>query len=555
MVSSIVVLALSGCKKDEPAEVVLPAALSVESPLPGAFIDAGPTVVTGIATSLSGVTVNGEPAVVTDGRFEATLDLPRGISTLEVRGTDPTGHSMFTRHAVLAGSFSPATDRVPGAMELRLNQAGLDHLGGVLSGLLDPAELFTTMSASNPIYNYYDASALPGVDDTDVDVVLTSLQFDPLDLDAAPLDGRLRLDLTLPAPTIELATFGTIAYLDNTNGDLIHVSADAVHIAADVSLDVDGDGKVAAALSNVVVDLPNFDASWDYVWGVVDWLAQLFLDLEVTVEELIGGVMTDLAPKLLGGVLSALTNTFEIELLGQPVSLDTRLTDIVADGQGIRFLADLGVGLPDVLEGPGYLTAPPATPSPDPQAQLSLALSDDLVNRVLYEAWTSGMVDLTLATADGSLDGFVLEPLGASEGSIHVTAGLPPVIVERDGQLEAQLGEVAIHIETPGGTNGGFLDVTMSGATALELSVTDNALVIGLGEPELRFVVRDSDWGASNETITNVLEEELPLDVLLLLLGNFTFPLPELEGFTIASATTTRDASGSYTDVAVTLGD
>jgi hypothetical protein len=552
MWSSIVVLSLSACKKDDLVEDAPPSALAVESPLPAAFIPAGPTEVVGIATSLTDVTVNGEPATVTNGRFAATLDLPRGISTLEVRGVDPTGHTMFTRHAVLAGAFTPAEDRVAGAMELRLNQAGLDHLGSVLSGLLDPEELFTTMSASNPIYNYFEYHGL-FVDNTDVDVNLTSITFDPLELDAAPLDDKLRIELLLRSPTIEMATYGTIAYLDDTNGDPVHISADAVHIAADVSLDVDGQGKVAADLSNVVVDLPNFEASWDYLWELVEWVAVLFLDLEVTVEELIGGIMTEQAPPLLGGVLSALTDTFDVNMLGTPVELDMRLTDIVSDPDGIRFLADLGVAFPDTLDGPGYLTAPPATPSPDPDAQLSLAISDDLANRAFYEAWSSGMIDLTLSTEDGSLEPVVLEPLGGTEGSIRVTAGLPPVIVERDGRLEAQLGEVAIHLETPGGTNGNTLDVTMSGTTALELSIVDHAIVIGLGEPELQFVVRDSDWGARNETITNVLEKELPIDVLLLLLGDFSIPLPELPGFTIASATTSRDASGSHTDVSITL--
>lgn len=557
MWSLLPALALTACNKELPEDQVVPepASLQVDAPPPGAFVPAGGTAVVGSATGLTGLTVNGQPAPVTSGRFQTTLDLPRGITMLEARGKDATDHSLFTRHSVLAGDFAPADGAVRDAMTLRINQSGLDHLAGMLSGLLNPADLFYSMSANNPIYNYYEPHGLL-VDDTDVDVYLTALTFDPLQASASTDSGVLHIDLVLPNPYIEMETWGTIAYLNDTTGDLITISASQIYVGADVAMDVGPDGTVTASMSNVVVSMPGFDAEWSYVWGVVDWLVNLFVDLQDTVEGLVGGVMIDFAPTILGQAFSALNTTFETELLGAPITLQLQLVDVQADPQGVAFVADLGVDVPERLQhqAPGYLVAPGgSTPSPDTVTQMSAALADDLVNRVLYEAWAGGMIDLTLSTDDGSLDPLMLGALGASTGSIHVSADLPPVVVQKNGQLTAQLGEVDIRIETPGGDQGNWLDVTLSGETALQLSVANNELVLGLGAPDLRFVVRDSDWGVSNETITNLLEAELPLDVILLLLGNFSFPLPEIEGFGIASATTARDASGVHTDLAIIL--
>ena len=86
-------------------------------------------------------------------------------------------------------------------------------------------------------------------------------------------------------------------------------------------------------------------------------------------------------------------------------------------------------------------------------------------------------------------------------------------------------------------------------ATAVE----SNELVLDLGTPALTMMVRDSDWGASNEAITQLVEEMLPLDLMLALVGDLSFPLPELEGIGIASAYVGRDAAQAHTNIQIAL--
>jgi hypothetical protein len=171
----------------------------------------------------------------------------------------------------------------------------------------------------------------------------------------------------------------------------------------------------------------------------------------------------------------------------------------------------------------------------------------------MYEMWAGGLVDLKLSTDDGSLDALMLAPLGATTGAVTITAGLPPAVVEQDGQFVAQLGEMALRLDTPGGDNGDYLDVVLSGATALDLTIEGTELRLDIGEPDLKFAVADSDWGASNDTITTLLEEQLPIDVILLLFGEIAFPLPEIPYLTIDHATAERDPSGVHTDLEIFL--
>ena len=85
------------------------------------------------------------------------------------------------------------------------------------------------------------------------------------------------------------------------------------------------------------------------------------------------------------------------------------------------------------------------------------------------------------------------------------------------------------------------------------VAVESGEVVLDLGSPDLHMMVRDSDWGASNESITQLVEEMLPLDSMLALLGDLSFPLPELGGIGIASAYVGRDTAQAHTNITIAL--
>jgi hypothetical protein len=551
----LLLLALA-CKKDESTtDEAVAITIAPTSPRAGDFVDDGELQVEGRVTGLTDVTVNGAPAVLAGGAFSARIEAERGIVPIEVSGLDRNGGTWTHRYSVEAGDFAPAKGVIEDAVQLRLNRAGLEDIAGLVAELLDPDVLLADLATGTPIYNVYFDSVWP-LDDTDVDIYLTALRFEPLVLRADPSPGVLHVDARLPSFEVELQTYGTIPLLDNTEGDVISMSASEVHLAADVSLEVRPDGQVRAGLENPTVAMPDFDITWDYLWDGVDWVVDLFLDLQTLVEDALLGALEGALPPILEGVFGALNTSFELALFDQTLELGLQLATIEADADGVVVGGHLSVDLPSALvrEEGGWLTSRSArAPSPSRTAPIALAVSDDFLNRALYEVWAANLISLKLSTDDGSLDPLMLAALGATQGDISVVAGLPPVIVQRGNKFVAQLGEIGLVLDTPGGDNGDHLDVVVGGEAELELEIVDDELRLSIGEPDLRFQVVDSDWGASNDTITALLEEQLPIDVLLLLLGSVAFPLPEIPYVSIDHATAERDPSGAHTDLEVFL--
>jgi hypothetical protein len=281
--------------------------------------------------------------------------------------------------------------------------------------------------------------------------------------------------------------------------------------------------------------------------------------LEDTVREQLEKLLVEQAeaqiPPLLEESLSSLDLSFSSEVMGAPLEVSAEFASASIDSDGIALGVDLDVNIAasGSMMSAGYLAAPTVQPSPDRTAQISASIYDNLLNRVLFEGWNGGLLEMTLSTEDGSLEPIMLLPLKATQGDIAVSAGLPPVIVERNGGLALQFGELDVRIETPDGELGSSLWLTVAGEVPLNLAVESNELVLDLGTPALTMMVRDSDWGASNEAITQLVEEMLPLDLMLALVGDLSFPLPELEGIGIASAYVGRDAAQAHTNIQIAL--
>ena len=87
----------------------------------------------------------------------------------------------------------------------------------------------------------------------------------------------------------------------------------------------------------------------------------------------------------------------------------------------------------------------------------------------------------------------------------------------------------------------------------LDISLQGNKIALDLGTPELAMAVRESDWGSSNEALTSLIEEMLPIDLLLLSLGALEFELPEFAGLGFGAAEVERSNSGYHTDIEIQL--
>ena len=541
----------TACRGDDEAEAALTVtpSLVLESPAAASWQAAGRTTASGEATQCEAVTVDGVDAALRGGAFQTKVDLVRGINLVEAVGIGANGDQVFVRQSVIAGDYNDPGQLVRDAILLRLNQGGLDTAMALVASMIDSETIEATVVALNPVYT--DTYGVWGWDAVAISADVTELSFDEPKLTVTPMDGRLALTVVLPNVYVGLRAYGDIVGIDfDTTASL---AASAAVVTADLSIDA-VDGRLQAEMSGATVSLEGF--SYDTALLPGDIEAYVFVDtIRATIEEQLLAQIEAMVPSLLDDTLAGLDPSFETELLGVTVSVEAEFSSATIDPDGVAMTVDVDVDVPSSGNQTyaGYLAAGPAEPRVDTHSDLSGSISDDLLNRVLFEAWRGGVLAMEMSTEDGSLSSALLIPLKATKGSISIHADLPPVVIDNQGALQAQMGELQIRIETPDGELGTFLDLSAHIEAPLDVVLADGELVLDIGDVAVTLMVRDSDWGASNEATTALVESMLPISTLMALLGDFSFPIPSLLGIEISSAEVYRDNSGVYTGLEAEL--
>lgn len=537
---------LTACEAEPPAEELPTAEFALLTPEAGSFVAAGPTRAAGRALHVSAVTVNGVDATVDAGKFSADVELARGVNVVEASGTDNHDDRRFERNGVLAGEFGEAAGPVEDAVHLRVNQGGLDRIGELASDALDTTTINDSLAAMNPVYS--DSYAW---DTVTIAADVQGVSFDAADFDFTPRDGALGLEVEIPNLYVDIYAYGSALGFD-FDSDVAMWASSAV-LTADVYASA-YEGQLYVDIGEVAVELRDFGYDTSLLPGSVE--DYLLVDtIRSTIEEMLVEKIQQMVPPLLDETLAGLDPSYSTELMGLSVDMAFLFAEVDVDDDGIVLALDLEVDVPEdgKHSAPGYLTADLGTPDVDTHADLAGAVSDNLLNRMLYEAWAGGLLDMRLSTDDGSLDPLMLVALKVTEGTITLKAPLPPVVVERDGQLEAQLAELLVELEVPGSPLGDRLLASVNAFVPLEVTADEGELTLDLGKPEVVLMVRESSAGATDEATTALVEQTLPLDAIFVLLGDFSFPLPALYGIAVDEGSAARDDSGVYTALEVSL--
>lgn len=542
---------LVGCSKDEDTgtKEIPEANLDLTSPEAGSFEAIGDVTAKGVALHCSDVAVNGAAATVKDGTFTAPVTLVRGVNVLEATATDEHGDPVYVRNGVLAGSFEPAKGSIEDAMDLRVNQSGLNKIGDLAESMFTSESIASQITALNPVYS--DSYGVWGWDAVTISADVTALSFDTPSITFEPGDGVLTVTATLPNLYVAINATGDVVGIGFDTD--VSMSASSAVVTADLTVAA-SNGKLGVSLLDSAVTLNDFSYDTSLLPGEIE--DYILVDtIKGYIEDTLVSKIDEMVPSLLDETLSGLDPSFSTELLGESVDLSFDFASADIDHSGLALGLDLDVDIPSAgtHSGEGFLSADAGNPDVDTHADVAGAISDNLLNRVLYEAWDGGMLDMRLSTDDGSLSSVMLLPLKAEEGTITIEPMLPPVAVQSDDGLEAQLGELVVTVDTPGGELGNHLVVSLNANVGLELTVEGGEVGISLGDPTIVMQVRESDWGASNDTITNLISDMLPLDTFLALLGDISYPVPSLYGIQLDEGTVSRDDDGVHTDLEVYL--
>lgn len=557
---------LLACSGQAEAELAQPAvgdpSIRIEEPAAASYIAVGTHTLSGSGVDLVSVEVTPSGGVVSPteaehvdaafsgGRFEADVEARWGVNTYEALGTDAGGDTWLARRSVLAGTFSPAEGLVGQAAAFRIEADAFDTLANFVEGALDPIQLSAAMKGGPAVFE--ESFGILGLDAVSLSASVGSIDFDRPDLGVDPAPGALQMRLVLPAVQIELPVEGTVVGIGfDTHAT---VGCDQAIIAADVRFGTDGSGGLDIEVLDPTIELLGFwyDVSLlpgDAVEGLFTSNLQGILE-----DELVAQVQAGL-PTLLDAALAGLQQPTELAFLDLTASLTPAFRSATVDNDGLAISIDLDVQVPiaGTKSAPGYLRADAGLP-PLTGVDLGMIASDDLVNRILFELWAGGVLDLTLDGSDGLLDPALFEELGGHNGgSITLDARLPPVLVQENGQPRLQVGEWLVRIDTPDGDNGEFLELACALSAGIDMEVAGGSLLGTVTEPQVSYIVRDTDWTARPETITRLVEDQLPVDELLGLLGTIAFPIPAIGGFTLDEAAIDRGQGGASTTISLDL--
>jgi hypothetical protein len=477
-----------------------------------------PTVtVTGTVTSglgaITSLTLGGEPVTVAaDGSFSHDVDVQVGGNVLVFDTEDDAGN---TRHRVQSFLWStgyrkpmtPPDAPVPEGLGFWLDQESLDD--GDHSLPVDDLATALELALGTFDTNQFASAETPIASEVGYDVYLTSLQLGGATVGLQGADGGIALDAQLSNITGDLlfdcTNFGCeLAGGDGTGG----LSVAAVRVTGTLILTADTNHQLAATLVNVdAIVNPDDVEIWsnngwtDFLLTIVEVFIhdQLVADLEGALEE---QVQSTLGPALADG-LAALTlaTTFEFPNLGNarksiPVDLaadfaSTSFHDgaappndspprggaVVLRAGGYPALAVSeydNLGVPDRAGcgmGPQTLTIPRAAP-------LEISLADDTLNQLLFAGWRGGLLEFPLGGIDG---GGLIEDL-----QVDVSGMLAPTVSDCNATqtLLATIGDIAIDATFTIGGNPVEFQAYTTLVVNVELSASENGIVLGLTEVE-----------------------------------------------------------------------
>lgn len=528
---------------------VVPATLTVDNPVAAAWLPTGVVEIDGSSTGLRDVYLDHDPMELgTGGQFQGQLELSRGINSFQVDGLPKASDEepLFERRSVLAGQFADPDLPLERGIEVRLNRSGLDLAADSALHLFDPQALQDYGTALNPIYQ--DTYTIWDWIDVDLEVDLARLDFASPSLAIEPIPDQL--EVTAGLSDLQASMIVTADLLGYQEQAQLELWADLAEYRCTLLPVLDSDGlTLAITASEITLDGFLFDLS-----GLSDALEEALLAdaLRPVVEDLLVEHFSTSLPPVVDEMLTSLTVSKDMTILGQTVQVDASLGELAIDEMGIEAAIDFEMastaGAHDVFQG--YLLSGGTTTSPNAESSLSLALSDDLANRLALEIWRTGAWDLEYDFEAGSFQALALQALEAEHGSMSVDMVLPPVVVHDGQELRLQFGEVVVDLNTPGGGLGEQVEMVLSGSGLIRYEIVDNALDIGLEDIEVVVMVRQSDWGVSNEQATLLIEERISMAGLIsAMLVNWQIPLPAIDGLDLDGVEFSRAECQTLLDI------
>jgi hypothetical protein len=516
-------------------------------PRAATLINENPVIVRGTVTSGGGeivdLRINGESVPVDGDRFSLAMSPEVGGNLIVVEVEDAIGGTRKKVQSFLwSTQYVPEGPMVQG-LGMWLSQEVLDD-GDRQDPPDDFAHIFEIVLAS------YDlASLLSGDLGTFAGFALRvrSVEHGAPRASLRPGEDVLHLTVIIPDLRVGLRAQGRFF---GANGTL---TASQIEVQAEVRLAV-VDGALVVDLEEEDVTVEIHDANFQFSSFIFNllagWLVNSVLPGIVDdVENDLRAVLVGQIGPILQGALGALAFSNDITLPsvtpGGPdanMRLYSLYDEVTVDPEGVELLFDAGAySLPEEIHdrnlgvmarvgcdrGPQRLVIPS-------MGEVELVLSDDLVNALLYAAWTSGWLDFEIP--DELLGGFDFGALGIEDLLLTTTALLQPTAADcnEDGELILTIGDLQIDGSLLLFGEPVTLTLYASLQAGLEIIAQDGQIGFGLTSIERvdqEIVIHDERFWGLEVLIEELVGDNLVPALLDLLGGDALggFPIPALD--------------------------
>ncbi|NLH46972.1 MAG: hypothetical protein GX444_00050 [Myxococcales bacterium] len=515
------------------------------------------------------------------GRFQKNFTLYYGLNTFVVRAVDNFGNESYaTASAMFAPTYLANGATLDQAISAHLNQTGLDSLEPIIEELI-ASTIGEAIGGLFPLSIFNETYELWGVQIFHGEAWIDSVSFAPINTELSVINGGIHL----LGSTTNLVANGHLVYefFDKSGRPQKSTTNFAItvpwfHLDADLLVSADVNGDLQVTLANVASTWDTIQVSIDEgLFGdVLSWLLENLINSFAT--SLLQGFIEDtimtLVPPFIQLALQQLDLSFDFAFGGFNYLMAANFSSVSFNptyGADLWLRTDISYGDggwapgPHVVNLPGSLytnnpapTLGPNVPGTTTPYDFGVLLSDDVINRLLYVIYRSGLLSLDLD--EETLEQFGISGFELTTGALGVffpglwaeygmnepvilkmRPPLPPAFIINPAKglaTEIQLGDFTLEFSSQDET---WAKISMAIYLPTDINIADGAdgqqyISVTFGEIEMYSDLYEVKEGIrANEDLFETFLPTLVETLVPMLLGSILeeFPIPSFEGFTL----------------------
>ena len=442
-------------------------------------------MVTGTASDDSGsvasVLVNDVAAAVSpDGTWTAYVPLVPGTNLLHAVAKDAQGNTGKESRAVVAGPMATLARQIPDSITATLSAQTFDAIGRGAAGYIKSGNLMAAIAPLNPVV---DAGAPNGPDCLYGQASITSMTVGDADILLAPQNGGIFLSGELKNVRVGMHLQWAVSCLDGAR-DIV-ISANKVSVQGNLKVGLVG-RNFDIKLENQNVQITGFDLQLGGIPGeIVDMLS-----LDTAMGPILGWATERFVVPMLNTSLKSLNEVKTIDVLGTPVAVDVKPSQISFTREGGMVLLDTSLRAKN--DTGSFVYVPNTVPTMDMSQGFQLAVADDAANQLLTSFWSAKGMHKTLELATGSYG-----DVGQLYDSVELDVKVPPYVQAADGKLLLTIGDMVGSFKLAGNI---ATQVAINARVELKVAEgSDGKLRFDVGTPTVYVDIIDEQIEGANQ--------------------------------------------------------